>query len=361
MKNYCLFFSIVLLSFSCQNSKKPIIQETVKQRVVSIGIKQDSSYTYGFRIDYDNTKVIRTVFVDDRNGAEIRQHPQNESTILGTYEYGSKLDVIEENGDWFGIRVRYTRRLEEEGRIIERTAWEKVFVNKSSVSFSQAIKLTEQDLYLTNYYIEYGNSSVEANDSILKSVLSIELIEKTIFENAKSSKISFVANDTIISKRNGKFQIYCNDTIKELIDNPNAEESYAEYKFVGEIDFLNCYVFSGSYWESGDYILIDRSFCNEKKVIIDYPHISPDRKYLISIYSNPYEGTADFQIFLIWDNYVQDRYYIKFSNWMPAIEKEEVFWSSDGFLYVPALHSQSFWDKSGSLNTDFQYLKIKIH
>jgi hypothetical protein len=45
-----------------------------------------------------------------------------------------------------------------------------------------------------------------------------------------------------------------------------------------------------------------------------------------------------------------------FKNWMPAVDKVNMFWSNDGHLYVPILSPEAFWKPDGNLNDKYEYI-----
>src|SRR5690606_5795755 len=114
------FCALLLTLFSCSNSNQT--NEKTAQSLVSDTLTTESENT-GNKIDYDNTKVIKNVYVTDRNGIEIKQQADTYSNTLGTYEDATKLDVIEETENWLGIRDRITREFYRNGDKIESTGW----------------------------------------------------------------------------------------------------------------------------------------------------------------------------------------------------------------------------------------------
>lgn len=49
-----------------------------------------------------------------------------------------------------------------------------------------------------------------------------------------------------------------------------------------------------------------------------------------------------------------------FTKWMPGTEITDKFWGNDGYFYISALSINSFWKQDGSLNDNFQYIRIKV-
>jgi hypothetical protein len=115
-----------------------------------------------------------------------------------------------------------------------------------------------------------------------------------------------------------------------------------------------------SYWESWDYKFINKTTGKEEVSFVDYPFISPDKKHIISISANPYNTTADLELYSILNNKVRMIMGASFKTWMPVNGADTMFWSSDGFLYVAALPVSTYWNANGDFNTDRQYIRIKV-
>jgi hypothetical protein len=89
-----MLFSILLLTiFSCNNSGQT--SDKTAQNSVSDTLLTEDENT-GNKIDYDKTKILKSIYVIDRKETEIKQQADKNSKTLGTYEFGAKLEVIEE-------------------------------------------------------------------------------------------------------------------------------------------------------------------------------------------------------------------------------------------------------------------------
>lgn len=197
-------------------------------------------------------------------------------------------------------------------------------------------------------------------DKQLTEYLTFELIDKPLFDRQKSTAVSFLLADTINQKKkNGLTILKCRDKTVKYIDKPDAEEDLQVFTYVGQIEFLNTYVISGSYWESGDFKFVDKTSGEETNSFVDYPHISPDKKNIICINPNGYEVTADLELYSIADNKTKHVMSASFKNWMPALESHNMFWSADGYLYLTVHNAKSFWKENGALNDNYQYMRIK--
>lgn len=315
----------------------------------------------GNKIDYDKTKVIQSVYVIDRNGTEMKQQAEKNSKSLGTYEFGAKLDVIEETEEWFGVRDRITREFLRNGSKIESIRWEKVYVSKKNTGSINEITLVPSDLNIISSLTINKKTENFEKDKELKDFLKIELIDRSLFESKRSSEINFLLADTTeTKKKKGTIELKCQTKVKKYFDKPDAEESVQVFHYIGQFEFLNKYLICGSYYEGLDYKFIDKSSGEETQIFGEYPNISADKKHIICIYTNPYETTADFELYSIDDKKINHSMSASFKNWMPTVEPGEMFWSTDCYLYVTVNHVNSFWKEDGNLNDKCQHIRIKI-
>lgn len=290
------------------------------------------------------------------------QAPHESGKSLGYYPFGTALNVIGSEGPFLAIMDRITRQFERDGHQVESTRWEKVYVSKASTGPMSAVRLANEDL---NVIVAFNNGKeTERYDEgkALTDYLSFELITQEEFEKKKSTAVSqLIADTTNIQKRGGVIELRNagGKVIRRFVDKPDAEEDRQEYTYTGQIPLLNAYVVAGTYWESIDYKLINKETGKEIQATYDYPHISPDGKFLVSIYSNVYSTTADFEIYSIANNKIKLIMGASFGNWM-ASGNDEMFWGADGFLYVPIVHSAAFWNENGDLNNQYQCVRIGI-
>lgn len=144
-------------------------------------------------------------------------------------------------------------------------------------------------------------------------------------------------------------------------DRQEDGDGLREFRYEGHVPSLHQYLIGGTYWESGDYRFVDQRTGAETAIFTDYPHLSPDGRYIISLYANPYETTADLELYTISGNTVKPLITASFAKWMPVSDPQEIFWNSDGWLYMPVNHTDAYWKEDGSLNDQFQYLRIRPH
>ncbi|UKJ08594.1 hypothetical protein [Solitalea lacus] len=221
-------------------------------------------------------------------------------------------------------------------------------------------KLTSQDLNMVSFLQEGEKLEHYKDGKPLKQYLELEVIDQSLFEAKKVSSVDFLLADTLaLTKNDGVIELICKKNTVQYVDKPDAEEDRQVYNYVGQIEFLNKYVISGSYWEDSDYKLIDKT-SGESETFGDYPFISADKKSIVCIKPNPYETTGDLELYSINNGKMKFIMGASFTNWMPATEEDVAFWSTDGYFYFVAFHSKEFWHQDGKLNAQYQYLRLKV-
>jgi hypothetical protein len=221
-------------------------------------------------------------------------------------------------------------------------------------SISQNTMESIKDSVLTN---------ADFDDNLpINRYLKIELIDKATYLSQKSTIVNFFQPDTLtFIKKNNVLEIKCENKIRKYVDvniGDKVSTEIEEYYYIGRIDSLNKYVIRGSYWENSDYKLVDKT-TGEAQKFIGYPYVSPDKKYIISMYPNVHGSSyGDLEFYEISNKMSKLILTQRFSKWLPTYEEKMIFWSEDGYLYIPVNHSHSYLTLSGSDN--YQYIRIKI-
>lgn len=318
----------------------------------------------GIEFDYDNTPVLKKVFVTDDNGAVAHQLPSSAARKVKNYTVGEKLEVIEDRDGWYAVRDKIYREYDEDGDGVIETniiKWEKVFVKKDQTAAIRKTILTPDELNIATYLSVGEKDEYFETGKALSNYLNIELIDKALFEKKRPLAVDFLSKDRDIKKKNGVLTIPTTKKLVKFIDKGNGDDGDATFKYIGSIDFLNQHLVNGQYWEIADYKMIDKVTGETTQTFIEYPYISPDKKHIISAYANPYEDQhTDLELYRIQNKKVIPIMSAGFKNWMPATEPEDIFWARDGYLYLAVTHSFNFWKEDGRLNDKFRYIRIKV-
>ncbi len=306
--------------------------------------------------DYSTAEVLETVYVTKRGGLDAKEQANEGSKTLASYDYGRALPVIEVNGPWLGIKDM-VRKVDQNG---ESNTWEKVYVLKSSTGSMEEVKLAEEDLNIICYLKTKDKEEYLDGGKPLTSYLKFELIDKSLFESQQATGVNFLLEDTTaVVKVNGTIELKCTQKNKYYKDKDTDNDDMEHYTYVGQIPSLNKYLVTGSYWEAFDYKLIDKTSGEQTQSLVYYPHISPDQKYIICMSCNPYESTTDLELYSIADQQTKLLMNASFNNWVQGYNKGDIFWSTDGYLYVTASHMATMGDMDSD-KIEKQYMRIKV-
>ncbi|RZJ73857.1 hypothetical protein [Flavobacterium sp.] len=197
-------------------------------------------------------------------------------------------------------------------------------------------------------------------DSLLTKFIKIELIGKKLFLDKKKSAVNFVVSDSAkFRKKRGVISLPTKKGIRKFVDRDPADETKQEFFYLGQIPFLDAYIVHGLYWETLDFKFISKTDGEEIQSFGDFPHVSANKKFIISIYADPYSTEANLELFAIENRKITTIFSASFKHWMPASD-QEMFWSSDGNYYLPIRYSSEYWKKDGNLNDNFKYIKISL-
>lgn len=220
--------------------------------------------------------------------------------------------------------------------------------------------LVASDLNIITYITENDSTVFYNGDESLTKYFNLELIDQKLYNAKKKKAVSFLlANTTAHKKMNGTVTLPCQKKTVTFTDLPSEEETHRIYEYIGEIGWLNAYMVFGMYWEDYDYKLIDKTSGEEIKVFVDFPNISADKKNILCLGANIYENTADLDFYTIDHKKIIQKMNAAFKYWMPAGEVTDMFWSTDGYFYLPVVASANYWKPDGNLNNQWQYIRIK--
>jgi len=220
--------------------------------------------------------------------------------------------------------------------------------------------LVASDLNIITYLTENDSTIYYNEDEPLTKYFNLELIDKELYHAKKKKAVSFLLTNTTVHKKvNGTITLPCQKKTVTFTDLPSEEETHRMYEYIGEITVLNSFVVYGMYWEDYDYKLIEKTSGEEIKVFVDFPNISADKQKILCLGANVYENTADLDFYTIDKKKIVQKMNAAFKYWMPAGEVTDMFWSTDGYFYLPIVAAANYWKTNGDLNDQWQYIRIK--
>jgi len=183
-------------------SKKTDTQKGDSTQMDSVAVK-NTAVTEKFPplpINYDQTKVLKNLYVIDRAGVVLRQGADENAPALGKYPFGTKLDVIAEEGEWIAVMDRVQRDYKgANGEANDVTRWEKVYVAKSKLGKQDKITISPKDLNIIVSQTVNGKESYYEKGHPLDKYLLVELIdEQTFFSGPKYGKKLYDQGYTVL-------------------------------------------------------------------------------------------------------------------------------------------------------------------
>ena len=300
----------------------------------------------------DAVSSVKRQYIIDRNGAYFKEKPDTNAKTQNYIPYGYFLEIEGEKDDFYKVMNPYTGYYG--------------YIEKNKVGTADQISLITSDLRVMSHFKMASHKEFmffdEKETKQLEGFVDIELIDKSLYDKAKKESVDFLVRDTLsIVKKQGVLTLPATNSVVTFKDIDSDSDDRQIYKYIGRIDFLNKFVVSGYYWEMSDYRLVDKK-TGKQVSFADFPHISPDRKSIIAIYSNPYDVQSELSLYSIDEKMnIKEVFTVGFRNWMGYNWVEtNAFWSKDEYFYIPVAHPAKFWDSDGNINKERQYIRIKV-
>lgn len=215
--------------------------------------------------------------------------------------------------------------------------------------------LTDDDLY-RDY--DGGNE--------LSKFFEVELISRDTYLNNKNSAISFLLYDSAaILKKEGVLKLPLERGELKLVDNLTSDDKHEEYRYIGQFKALNMYLIQGFFWEDWSYILFDKKRGREVQSFIGTPYLSADLKYIICLEIDSVEGVGNISLYAITENektktkYIDPIVEMYVKSWVPFLSEDNIYWSTDGYLYAPVMYAPNFWDAQDNFQGLDQYIRLR--
>jgi len=336
-----LILAIPFLIVSCNNSETYTTNESSEQIIDSVASTSVS------KNENSGNQKTKLAYVTNLKGLDIKEKADSNSKTLVKLKYGDQLEILETSNDWL---------------LVYRKDKPNGFVKKNFTGKLEDLKLIESDLYEIISLTKNEKTENYEKGKLLEGYLKIELIDESEFMSKMSNAVNFLIADTTLTvKQNGIIELKCEKKIKRYVDKPSDNADVEFYKYLGQFNFCNKYVVLGSYYESGDYNLIDKISGEQTLSIEGSPHISADRKYLYCIYDLMGDFKASFGLYSIEGDQIKHIVNLRFNNWTIGLGRNlpEIFSCSDRYLYVPISNVKMYSENHMSANDKIQYIRIQ--
>lgn len=302
MKNltttYIVLFLVTFFTTCFSNNKE--LPTTITDTTVADMQQADSLMAKPKVIQVDKTvKILGTTYLinlnsqDDDNRTSVMNQPNINADKLYEYYFGDKVSVIEYAGEWLGILD--STFYDEHNNKLDTPIYQKVYIKKSATGTLDKLDLKKEELALLQN--EYDDIAIR---NAPFDTVQFEIISKDVFERCRKNAKSFLLQDTtVIKKKSGILKLPCENKTVVLKDNDTDSDDLALFTYIGQIKELNSYVISGSFWESGAYLLYDKTTGEQTTTFNDQFIISPNLKYIVDIWGNPYENTTEVTLYRI--------------------------------------------------------------
>lgn len=286
----------------------------------------------GILLDFDAESPIATYYVLE-DDVSYYQGASTDSKMLGKYGKGIELDVLEVSGDWLVVRERISRNIIENGKEIERTAWEKVFISKRKASKNPFIKVEDGELYSTT------NTDYDTHPS---TVFDIGWLSREEFDKASKRHVSAFKGDTLkFVQQDNVYKLNFDSCERLLEDNISESDDYSRYEYKGTFEKLNREVFYVGLYEAWNYIMIDRENCSVENDwnFLDMPVLSPKSTRFVTIGYDPYMDETNVQLIPLRNGKLGESINVSIEKWTVwETARYKMFWVDENTFYVPILH-----------------------
>ncbi|MFK8104296.1 MAG: SH3 domain-containing protein [Saprospiraceae bacterium] len=317
------------------------------------------------------------------SGLNVREKPSLDSKVLHTLAQGDTFAYFSDGetgivqniqdgsktvrGEWVEIILypKFDDTYEEE-------AIGYIFYAAPYVSYlnceSFRHRLYRKDLY--DGSAEYLNAKVK-----LREKLQIDFVDSTIFAQnftrrnnqfLKQAPYYKLRGDTIFLRSNAA-------NWYPIVSYPfgkDGNEDFTEvYEYLGYHRALGRHLVAGSYWESGNYYLVDAKTGKMEQPFMGLPSVSPNLKHMLS-FTTDFEGASGtyLQVFTVENNEIKAIFAFQFKNW---IYGDQSVWIDDQTIMIKVSSTRAdqpivaYAEEAKNIvppsaGKRFQYLRISI-
>ncbi len=231
--------------------------------------------------------------------------------------------------------------------------------------------LEESDLNVFDYLdVNQKSVQISGEDYSLKEFFKFELIEKTLFDSKRETRVNIVFEDATDHKKiNGVLKLKCDSKVVTLKDQTSIEvgDGYQSHTYLGQIEFLNSYFIQRHEWEQQSFLFIDKNKGEEIGHFPAFPYISHDKKHIILVCSS--YGEVFLGYFEISNGKIKEIISGAPKYWEPYWEHiyvdgefdrtvDDMFWGSDGNFYAKVFSRKSLFNENSQPTQIIQYIRI---
>lgn len=289
--------------------------------------------------------------IDDMDIQEILYALPDEGTIIyaseameepiDTFIHAERAAIVEFKEEMVVIRERYYND-DSEGY------WVLAYAPKEKFGLANEIKLS-----LTEILPE---------DSEAAKWISVEKVTINEYQAAKSNASSMInkRDDVYENEDTLRFSLF-NGEDMELVSQPDEEEEYAVYEYIGHNDSAYCFLVEGTYYEwqeTAVYSTVDGS--EIANIGFTQPKFSPDNQYMIALESNDFEtGTVLHLYKYDGASFVPVCKNEWFEYWFTSYGNDGLYWESENTVIAKIMHHTVYYDSYG-VEEAWEYIRIRI-
>lgn len=215
--------------------------------------------------------------------------------------------------------------------------------------------LTKDDLYR-----DYDGGSE------LSNFFEIELIDREMYLSNRNSSINYLLYDSAaFVKKDGVLKLPLEKGELLLKDNLTNDDKHKEYRYIGQFKALDMYLVQGVFWEDWACILFDKKRDRQVQSFMGIPYLSTDMQYIVCLELDSVEGVGSISLYAVTENEKTKKKYIDpivemyIKSWVPYTSTDNIYWSTDGYLYAPVMYAPNFWDAQDHFYGLDQYIRLR--
>ena len=199
----------------------------------------------------------------------------------------------------------------------------------------------------------------------MKHYLKIEPVNIDLYKNKKAPNpyeidTTYKPNNVSTNPDANDFYLHINDGKDSVRIKDYHGEFYMSHVYSGELKALDKYLVT-EYFEYPSVYTVDKKTGEKAPFSNEAPHISPDGKYVVSLYeefSYEEESTCAFQVFKL--NDPEDFLTVRFKTWLLAETLDQAFWISNNEIVLKVIPIDNIADNPNRASEviNYEYLKM---